>query len=112
MIKSIIRSPVCGKSLVSANELIDKSRKLASESQSFSRISFFIPVIFTRKPEIKITAEVQEENNIIATEEKPTYKYKNYGTVKLLHNATGEVQEINMDEYLYRSCCCRDACKL
>ena len=75
----------------------------------FVLICFFIPVIFTRKPGIKTTAEIQEENNITVTEEQPIYKYANYGTVKLLHNATGEVQELNMDEYLYRSCCCRNA---
>ena len=85
-------------------------RKLIIYILIFVLLCFFIPVVFTRKQGIRTTAEVKDTN--IISEEKQKYKYNNYGTVKLLHNATGEVQEINMDEYLYRSCCCRDACKL
>lgn len=84
-------------------------RKLIIYILIFVLLCFFIPVIFTRKHEIKPTAEVENTNNIL--EEKQKYIYNNYGTVKLLHTATGAVQELNMDEYLYRRCCCRDACK-
>ena len=73
----------------------------------FVLICFFIPVVFTRKSKEVI---IQAETNQVV-EENQGYEYKKYGTVRLLHNATGEVQELNMDEYLYRSCCSRNASK-
>ena len=36
------------------------------------------------------------ENN-----EKQEYVYTKYGTIKLLHQSTGQVEELNIDEYLY-----------
>ena len=73
-------------------------RKLIIYIIMFVLLCFFIPVIFTKRPETKVT-EKQEE--IKATEEKQTYPYQKYGTVKLLHSQTGEVETINLDEYLY-----------
>lgn len=34
-------------------------------------------------------------------EEKNEYDYKQYNTIKLLHTETGEIEEVNIDEYLY-----------
>ena len=42
-----------------------------------------------------------EENQEKKEEKSEPYTYKNYANVKLLHSKTGEVQELNMDEYLY-----------
>ena len=57
-------------------------------------ICFMLPIIFTKKytPQ-EITTAVQEE--------KSEYDYKQYSTIKLLHAETGEIKEINIDEYLY-----------
>ena len=84
-------------------------RKLILFICIFVFLCFFIPVIFTRTKKIEKTAEIDNINKVIQEEEK--YTYQNYGTVRLLHKETGEVQELSMDEYLYRSCCCRNACK-
>ena len=74
-------------------------RKIIIYILGFVIICFSIPVIFTNRPETK-QATSQLENNIIA-ENNQTYTYKKYGTVKLLHNETGEVESLAMDDYLY-----------
>lgn len=69
-------------------------------------ISFLIPIIFTKKfGEDKQTSSVTEhidnkEENIPKVEE-PSYDYKKYNTVKVLHTKTNNIEEINLDEYLY-----------
>ena len=71
-----------------------------------------IPVIFTNKPQKDDTpALATEDNNKIEQETIEPYKTKEYSTVKLLHNSTGEVETISMEDYLLRSCFSRDACK-
>ena len=64
---------------------------------------FFIPVIFSKEfyKEEKITSSSTEENsaeqnNIQLSE----YNYNNYTTIRLLHNKTNEIEEVNLDEYL------------
>ena len=52
------------------------------------------------------TSETQEDNENQQDQENADtqnveYDYKNYGTIKLLHHETGEVEEVNIDEYLY-----------
>ena len=52
------------------------------------------------------TSETQEDNTNQQEQENADtqnveYDYKNYGTIKLLHHETGEVEEVNIDEYLY-----------
>lgn len=69
-------------------------------------ISFLIPIIFTKKfGENKQTSSVVEnvenkEENILKIEES-SYDYKKYNTVKVLHTKTNNIEEINLDEYLY-----------
>lgn len=56
---------------------------------------FIIPLIFTKEFEKKqkqVTSENIIDNN---------YDYKNYKTIRLLHSKTGQVEEINLDDYLY-----------
>lgn len=45
------------------------------------------------------TNDTAEQTQTSQVNEK--YEYKNYGTIKLLHKKTGEVEEVNLDEYLY-----------
>ena len=75
---------------------------------AFVSICFILPAIFTRRTaqtntntvtENNISNEsVNEQNNV---SEQENYEYKNYGKIQLLHNETGEVEEVEMDEYLY-----------
>lgn len=71
---------------------------------------FLIPILFTiqfstvnvDKPDVT-TANVVE-NHVTEGSPSPTiepYNYKEYGTIKLLHEKTGEVEEIELDKYLY-----------
>lgn len=71
---------------------------------SFVFICFILPALLTKR---EITTSVQE-NNVQNVEEQNNvnvestkYNYQNYGTIKLLHQKTGEVEEVALDEYLY-----------
>ena len=55
-------------------------------------ICFALPIIFTKKYMPQEVASNVHDNE---------YDYKQYSTIKLLHAGTGEVEEINIDEYLY-----------
>lgn len=60
----------------------------------FVLICFALPIIFTKQYKAQETAAIEEE-------QKNEYDYKQYNTIKLLHTETGEIEEINLDEYLY-----------
>lgn len=75
----------------------------------FMIIFFIIPVICTTTPK-KIQETVSEvnaitQNNIEGTKSEETkqvsYDYTKYKTIKLLHTENQEIEEINIDEYLY-----------
>ena len=66
----------------------------------FVVICFIIPFVFTNKFEIK-TVETSESAETQNEEDKTQYNYREYSNIKLLHAKTGEIQEINLDEYLY-----------
>lgn len=73
----------------------------------FIIIVFILPVIFTSNPKNQETI-AQEENQTKNTEENNTTKtedmnpyYLKYQKIKLLHTNTGEVEELDMNEYLY-----------
>ncbi len=55
-------------------------------------ICFMLPIIFTKKYTPKQTISEVQKNE---------YDYKQYNTIKLLYTETGEIKEINIDEYLY-----------
>ena len=65
----------------------------------FVIIFFIIPALCTKQAkESKLpNAEVKEKQ----AEESPKYDYTKFGTIKLLHKSSGEVQELPLDEYLY-----------
>ncbi len=72
-------------------------RKIIFYILIFIVICFSIPVIFTNINETKVVvsqANTEEDNNV-------EYDYKEYQTIKLLHSASNEVEEVNLDEYLY-----------
>ncbi|MGN1271216.1 MAG: stage II sporulation protein D [Clostridia bacterium] len=66
---------------------------------SFVLICFIIPIIFTNNFKIKeVKADNKEE---IKNDENMSYDYGKYNKVKLLHSSTGEIEELDLDEYLY-----------
>ena len=70
----------------------------------FILICFILPAFLT-KGAIQVVANdnsIENETNQANIEEISTeYNYENYGTIKLLHHDTGQVEEVNIDEYLY-----------
>ncbi len=74
-------------------------RKIIFYIISFVLFCFLIPTIFTRKfetKETKLEIPVNEEKNY-----NKEYNYGKYNIVKLLHTNTGEIEELNLDQYLY-----------
>lgn len=73
---------------------------------AFILVCFFLPAILTKKDAKFVETSSKSNNEIIentdSTQEniKNTYNYKNYGTIKLLHKKTGEVEQVNIDNYL------------
>lgn len=65
----------------------------------FIFLCFAIPILFTKGNTAQEVAEKVETNNEVVTEN--VYDYKNYKKIKLLHSATEEVEEIDLDTYLY-----------
>lgn len=63
----------------------------------FVLICFIIPIIFTNNKIRNVSKEIDENSKITPN----TYDYKNYQTIKLLHSATNQIEEIKLDEYLY-----------
>ncbi len=62
-------------------------------------VCFLIPILFTKKQEIK---------EVISTEKEvpfENYDYGQYKTIKLLDSATGEIQELDLDTYLLGVVC-------
>lgn len=74
-------------------------RKIILYILGFVLICFLIPIIFTNRKQVKSTQNLAEINAV--QENTEDYTYTNYGTVRLLHTATGEVEVLPMDEYLY-----------
>ena len=65
-------------------------------------LTFLIPTLFTREFQTKEVSEKVEQNIQIdnTTEEIQEYTYSKYGTIKLLHVKTGEIEELKLDDYL------------
>ena len=60
-------------------------------------ICFLIPIFFTVKFKIK---EVINQEPEIPELEVEKYSYSDFGTIKLLHAKTGEVEEKSLDDYI------------
>ena len=66
---------------------------------SFIIVCFILPALLT-KQNISSGADINETKEEIQEDTKQEYDYQKYGTIKLLHSKTGEVEEVNLDEYL------------
>ena len=79
-------------------------KKIAIYFIIFVFICFILPALLTKRDmatstETENIEETQTENSI--TEQNiNTYNYQQYGTIKLLHHESGEVEEVQLDEYL------------
>ena len=68
-------------------------------------ICFALPIIFTKDFSARLAVSneniinSQVEENI--AQEGTTYDYQKYNTIKLLHTENNEIEEVNLDEYLY-----------
>ncbi len=70
---------------------------------------FLIPILFTMQFNISNinvanANDVNAEQSPIVEQASPEiqeYNYKEYGTIKLFHEKTGEVEELEIDKYLY-----------
>lgn len=60
-------------------------------------LCFLIPILFTQKDSLKETVAENEENK---QNEEIKHDYGKYNTVKLLHNDTNKVEELELDDYL------------
>lgn len=56
-----------------------------------------MPALLTKRDKPVNAEETEQVENKTETNE---YEYKNYGTIKLLHKKTNEVEEVALDEYL------------
>lgn len=61
----------------------------------FTLVIFILPAVCTKKIKNK---KVNKDNEIL---ELPKHDYSKYGTIKLLHKESGQIEEISIDEYLY-----------
>lgn len=73
-------------------------KKLLLYLLAFILICFIIPIMLTKRTVPTIakqenTTQQIEENNL-------NYEYNKYGTINLLHKKTGEVEKVNLDDYL------------
>lgn len=76
-------------------------KKILIYFAGFLILFFIIPAICTITPKKEPvqevgTTEVTNENN-----ESKEYEYEKYKTIKLLHPESAQVEELNIDEYLY-----------
>ena len=86
-------------------------RKILIYFAGFIILFFIIPAICTVTPEKQEIFAQTEENGqseqnegSSSEQQQPTeqeYDYKKFKTIKLLHTSSNEVEELNIDEYLY-----------
>ena len=69
---------------------------------AFIFICFILPAILTRSDKIQANKDINEkqENTDKIEDSSEKYDYKKYGTIKLLHSKTGEIEEVALDSYL------------
>ena len=60
-----------------------------------------MPAILTKRTATTVSIEKNENNTQIDNkEEKQNYEYTKYKTIDLLHKSTGEIEKVNLDDYL------------
>lgn len=60
-------------------------------------IIFLIPIIFVKKKSISVNNENKDKIEELEVEK---YNYSDFSKIKLLHNKTNQVEEVNLDEYI------------
>ena len=80
-------------------------KKVLIYFSTFLMLFFIVPAICTITPKreklqetVATTEPTKEQEEVRQTEE---YDYQKYKTIKLLHPETAQVEELNIDEYLY-----------
>jgi len=85
-------------------------KKVLIYFSGFLLLFFVLPVMFSVTPPkenahetIATTdmSQTQEEQQLEQQPESQDYDYQKFKTIKLLHPSTGQVEELNIDEYLY-----------
>ena len=68
---------------------------------AFVFICFILPALLTKKNIATSTVENETKiTNEITRQTEQQYDYKSYATIKLLHQETGEIEEVTIDDYL------------
>ena len=74
---------------------------------AFVFICFLMPALLTKQDKPVNSEKIEEngnnsntKNEIKETGENGEYQYKNYGKIQLLHKKTGEIEEVDLDQYL------------
>lgn len=60
-------------------------------------IIFLIPIIFVKRKSISVNNENKDKIEELEVEK---YNYSDFSKIKLLHNKTNQVEEVNLDEYI------------
>lgn len=60
-------------------------------------IIFLIPIIFVKRKSISVNNENKDKIEELKVEK---YNYSDFSKIKLLHNKTNQVEEVNLDEYI------------
>lgn len=60
-------------------------------------IIFLIPIIFVKRKSISVNNENKDKIEELEVEK---YNYSDFSKIKLLHNKTNKVEEVNLDEYI------------
>ncbi|MCI8760242.1 MAG: stage II sporulation protein D [Clostridia bacterium] len=70
---------------------------------AFVLICFLMPAFLTKRDKQVIAKDTKESDTMQqqTSQVNENEEYKKYGTIKLLHKKTGEVEEVKLDEYLY-----------
>ena len=66
----------------------------------FLLICFIIPALLTKGAVNGAVPKEENDKNEESKVEEEKYNYNKYGTIKLLHAKTGEVEEVELDTYL------------
>lgn len=74
---------------------------------AFILICFVIPAMLTKRTvstgselQENVSNNVQDNNSEQSNNKEQIYDYSKYGTISLLHKKTGDVEQVNLDEYL------------
>ena len=79
-------------------------KKIVIYFSSFLLVFFIIPAFFSgtpKKEEQQPVALTDASKKNEETVEANQYEYEKYKTIKLLHPETSQIEELNIDEYLY-----------